>query len=174
MCLGAAMLCGAATLEAREESSASSLRVLDEKLQALVDEVTGYSPTFRELLQALDRSDLIVHVTLERPHVGAADGTLQMVTTVDEHRYLRATIRPGLVARSTVAMLAHELQHARELAEAPSVRDLGAMAHHFANIGTNIAGAQYETDKARAISLKVLREFDAGVRHAKAHPEPDR
>jgi hypothetical protein len=145
-----------------EDQTGPRVRVLDDKVQILYEQLIRQSPTFRGLLDDLQRSDLIVYVKLQVPRIAEADGMLQMAATVERHRYLRATIRPGLVPRSIIAILAHELQHARELAAAPTVRDAAAMANHFAHIGTNIVADVYETEAARTISLKVLREFDDG------------
>jgi hypothetical protein len=58
-----------------------------------------------------------------------------------------------------VAALGHELQHAMEVADAPDVRDEGALARFYARIGTEGAlPRSYDTLAAQLAGRRVLME----------------
>lgn len=80
------------------------------------------SATFRDLLERLQASDVIVHVEAAAPGHGI-DGSLQFVTASGSTRYLRVSIRLDLRTSELVALLGHELRHAVEVAERVDVRD---------------------------------------------------
>ncbi len=57
-----------------------------------------------------------------------------------------------------VAWLAHELQHALEVAAATEVRDVEGLRRLFARIGTDLGNGQFETDAAVAVGKPALLE----------------
>ena len=58
-----------------------------------------------------------------------------------------------------VPLLAHELQHALELAAAPDVRDQESCARLFARIGWPAGPQRFETEAARVTEGRVRREL---------------
>jgi hypothetical protein len=120
----------------------------------------GVSMTVAALVRRIEASDVIVHLApLDRPHT-AFDGDLQFAAAAPGARYLRIRIRPELLRSELLAMIGHELQHAVEVAEAPSVVDGRSMEVLYRDIGYQHQNGHYETDAARLVAARVL--FEAG------------
>jgi hypothetical protein len=139
MCGAAAPAAGGPAQGTQELSTAHAglvpsarVRGADAKARLLLQEGDARSATFRTLLEALAPSDLIVYV-----ETGAFDrpGQLLFVTAGPDYRFLRISIRvPGRDA-DLIAWLAHELQHAVEIAAAREVRDGHAVLGLYQRIG---------------------------------------
>jgi hypothetical protein len=56
-------------------------------------------------------------------------------------------------------LLAHELQHANEVASAPEIRDLASFGKLFASRGWK-HGDGFETEQARTITRRVVAELN--------------
>jgi hypothetical protein len=137
---GAAASAAGGPLEETQASSTAQARLLpgahvrgaDAKARLLLQEGAARSATFRTLLEALEPSDVIVYVetgALDRP------GQLLFVTAGPDYRFLRIAIRvPGRDAE-LIAWLAHELQHAVEIAAARDVRDGRGVLGLYQRIG---------------------------------------
>ena len=149
--------------------SVDRIRSLDAKLRDVLQDTREQSPTFRALVDALQQSDLIVYV-VKAPTPRGSDGTVRFSTTAAGQRYVRVSIRPMQTARSIAAMLAHELQHVREVADAPSVQDARGMSELFARIGVAEGWDSYETNAARDMAEQVLKEIDDYARTATGTP----
>jgi hypothetical protein len=112
---------------------AAHVRGADAKARMLLREGVARSATFRRLLDVLQSSDVVVYVetgVLDRP------GRLVFVTAGRDCRFLRVSIRiPGRDA-DLIAWLAHELQHAVEIAAAREVTDQHAVLDLYQRIGT--------------------------------------
>ena len=118
------------------------------------------SRTFAGLLAAIDRSDVIVYI--ERAHSMPAklDGRLLLLPLANNHRYLRIQVRADLPRDELIPLIAHELQHALEIAEQPGVRDQAAMVSLYQRIGEASLGAHaYDTAAARSMGKLVRAEL---------------
>ena len=87
------------------------------------------SVTVRSLVATLEASNVIVHIESSRMLPLGIVGTTRFVTSRGGYRYVRITIATDLSKTGRSAILAHELQHACELAQsnaddADSVREL--------------------------------------------------
>ncbi len=127
---------------------------------ALVEAARTACPTVRLLLDALQHTDVIVLVeigdrilnrTAHLTFQGGGNGT----------RYLRIQVDGGNLEVQQVAWLAHELQHAMEVAEATDVQDVKGLGRLFARIGTDLGNGQFETDAAVAVGKQALLEVYA-------------
>jgi hypothetical protein len=121
----------------------------------------GYrrSPTFASLFTRLQHSDVFVYIE-EVPRLpGALEGRLMMLPRAHDHRYVRIQIAMRGAPEDSIALLGHELQHALEVAEAPSVGDPEALASLYRRIGFGGGGHQYETVAAREMGRTVRREL---------------
>lgn len=99
----------------------SHLRAEDELAQAVIDDGLRASPTVRRLASALDASHVIVYVR-SRPGLTHRASTAFIAHT-DIVTYLLIRIDSHLIPPDRIAMLAHELTHALEVARAhPPVR----------------------------------------------------
>lgn len=118
------------------------------------------SDTFRALLGRLALSDLIVYVGTVDRIVGGAAGQLSFTLATPTVRYLRIDLAAGGNPREMIALVAHELQHAVEVAAAPQVRDPQAMALLYLGLGQSRDQARYESLAARLTEDRVRRELD--------------
>lgn len=117
------------------------------------------SPTFRRLVDTLERSDLIVYVESSRKVDG---GYLRFATVAGQSRWVQVLVNPDRPINQILAMIGHELQHAVEISEAPIVVDEATMAGFYRRIGVQScrgARACYETVAARVTGADVFREL---------------
>lgn len=155
------LLCGI-SLDA--QSRPSAVRVLPEVLAATLQEGTRFSSTLRALVDELEQSDLIVYV-LGAPahHRRRVAGTMQFVLAAGGRRYLRITVDERIPKDARIATLAHELQHAVEVARAPSVTDLRSFGQLYRQIGTRlcicVTQACYDTPEAKRTGERVLADL---------------
>lgn len=114
-------------------------------------------------MNELEASDVIVHVVPGQPEPAGTHGALAFVTSVGRHRFLRVTIDARLAPAMLIALLAHELQHAAEVARASWVVDEASFAELYDRIGTRSCTRQshpcYETAAARLTTGRVLVEM---------------
>jgi hypothetical protein len=82
-----------------------------------LERVVARSATARALLERLDASNVIVHIESSRTMPSGIGGMTRFVVSRGGVRYLRITIGTNLPGRLRAAILAHELQHACEVAD---------------------------------------------------------
>lgn len=135
------------------------VRVLDRRLDRLIDDAIGRSTTFAGLVERLEASDVIIYVdrvmTLPRAlraHIGLAGATGAV-------RYLRIELRLNMSDKETMATLGHELQHALEIAEARDVRSDAGVCALYHRIGEQREWLRFESQKADAIGRQVESEL---------------
>lgn len=133
------------------------LRAGDVKSAALLAAGTARSETFRGLVDAIERSDLIVYVETRPLRL---PGQLQLLAATPVCRHLRVSVRiPGLDT-DLIAWLAHELRHAVELAGAPEVTDQASLRRFYQRMGD---GGRHddkvESGAAQETWTKVLAEL---------------
>jgi hypothetical protein len=135
------------------------LRLLDHRLNRLVDAAIDRSQTLASLVERLEETDIIVHVdrvmTLPRglrAHIAFAGAS-------GPARYLRIEISRTLNDKDTVATLAHELQHAVEIGDAQEVRSDAGVCALYHRIGDERAWQRYESNEADAIGRQVHVEL---------------
>jgi hypothetical protein len=127
----------------------------------------GYdsSPTLAALVDALERSDVIVHIQEHWLHDRSRDGETQLVAVAGGHRYVRIHLDPRIPDQAAMALLAHELQHAVEIADAMWVVDHKTLAQLYMCIGfeSRAGGTSRGVDTIRAheTARHVLSELKA-------------
>jgi hypothetical protein len=146
-----------------------SVKVSHTILSRLVSEGHARSATFRGLVNDLDGSGWLVFVQPGRcPERAAVACLLHIVGTFEGSRYVRVIVdHRHRHTQNVIATLAHELQHALEVTQAPEVNDAATMRALFERIGTvqvrSATVTAYETAAARSIGEQVLRELNAGA-----------
>jgi hypothetical protein len=138
------------------------VRPLDAVSAAACAAGSRQSGTFRGLLDALQHSDLIVHVVLKRDMPSGIVGATRFVAERVSTRYIRVELSAALSHKARVSVLAHELQHAQEIAASGARSSLAVEAFYRASgkpALTLIDG--WETDEAVAIERRVWRELGA-------------
>lgn len=104
------------------------------------------SATARTLVQRLEASNVIVHIESSRNMPLGIGGMTRFVVSRGGFRYLRITIGTELPARLRAAILAHELQHACEVADSPA-DDVESLRNLFEHQGHR-NGEFFETTAA--------------------------
>jgi len=159
---------GAQSDPARKQCAAQQnvpiqLRPLDCRLTAAIADGLTRSATFRQLVERVGALNGIVYIHL-KPYVNpqtkrVLDGGLShAVTMAGAHRMLHVMVGAAHGDRP-IFILAHELQHAIEVLEAPDVSTEDAVDQLFERIGTHVYAGAVETQAALDAERAVKREF---------------
>jgi len=111
------------------------LRTTDDRLRRLLELGTRTSPTFRALVHRLLESDVVVYLWCDRADTAPADGRLTFVSAVGGYRYVVVRLVRFHSHARQIALMAHELRHAIEIADAPHVVDLKSLEREYRRIG---------------------------------------
>ena len=137
----------------------------DRLLKALRDGVAR-SPTLRDLMAVLNRSDVIVYLESSgRMRTGFSAYLVHRIVTAGNRRYLKVVVNRELARDRLTSVIAHELQHAREVAEAANVRSSAEMGGLFKRLDSGrcvLIRSCTETDAAVRLQAAVLGELNAG------------
>ena len=149
------------TESAALDSPTRHVRTQDRSVRQLLKRGFNRSTTFAHLMARLEHSDVIVYIE-EVPRLpGALEGRMMMLPTAHGQRYVRIQIALRGAPEDTIALLGHELQHALEVAEAPSVSDQAGLERLYARIGVSGGSHQYDTVAAQETGRTVRRELAA-------------
>jgi hypothetical protein len=138
-----------------------SIRSTDRRLRTLLEDGVRNSPTLRALVARLRASDVVVYVQCDGP-AGPA-GRLTFLSTAGGYRYV--VVRLARFPRAQqIALLAHELQHAVEIADTPAIIDGPSLVREyrrigFVNPGSQLPGIAFDTAAAVRAGRQVLREL---------------
>jgi hypothetical protein len=125
------------------------------------------SAIVRSLVATLEASNVIVHIESSAAMPVGIGGMTRFVASRGGYRYVRITIHAQLWGRDRIATLAHELQHACEVANS-SAADYAGVRQLFERAGHR-TGPYYETDEAANTGRSVLAELRE-PRHVAALP----
>jgi hypothetical protein len=124
------------------------------------------SARFREIVEALERADIIVYVDVRMDATRPVGGGLNYLTEVGGIRWVRAVVDSGTsnfartcqdIVRLT-SILGHELHHAREASEAPSLASEREFERYFRRIGVDDPDI-LDTMAAREVGDTVAEEL---------------
>lgn len=143
------------------------LRGTDSASRAVIDEGCRQSPVFAELVQDVERSKFVVYV--EAVRAGALRNGMQgaLLHQTNESQYLRIYVRRDLQVGDQVAILAHELQHVREMVQAGISADATEMEKLFQRIGSKrlARGRRQQFETAAALRVSELVAQDLRTMH---------
>lgn len=132
-----------------------------ELIDALVDGVRD-SSTLRRLVQRVHASDVVVYLSYEPFRRAGAAAQVTFLSAVGGWRYVRIGINPRYRGCQRLGLLAHELQHVVEIAEAPEVVSSASMAELYRAIGFRAASGygweQFDSDAAIQTGQQVQEE----------------
>ena len=158
--LAVAFLTAASAITGASESTLTRVRSAERSMTEIIRAGVARSLTFRHLVQTLERSDLIVYV---EPSSRVDGGYLRFATVAGQSRWVQVVVNPKRPINQILAMIGHELQHAIEISEAPSVVDEATMAGLYRRIGVKSCGnpsrACYETRGAQVTGATIFREL---------------
>lgn len=139
------------------------VRTTDPQVRAWIEHGAAESPTLRALLAQLAATDIIVYVQVVDRIAGGAYGQLYFVKATETVRYVRVEIVRGRNHADTIALIAHELTHAAEVAAAPRVRDGASLAMLYLGMFDNAMTdrGHYDSAAARATESIVRAEVAA-------------
>lgn len=134
------------------------LRVTDSRLQDVVADGVRHSPSLRALVERLAAADVVVYVECARlpPHL---DGQLTFVSAAGGLRYVRVRLAWDRPLMRKIASLAHELQHAVEIAEHPAIVDRLTLAREYSRFGL-----VHESADGNTTSFDTVAAIDVGRR----------
>ena len=137
---------------------------------ALIREGYDRSLTFRELVDTLQRSNIIV---LVQPAVCAGGRIRSCLTSVNGsaiERHIRISVDTRTSYNALIGTMAHELQHAVEIAEHPEVIDASGVLRLYRQIAFGRCrqglSEECETTRALATETKALNELFAWPRQS--------
>jgi len=147
-------------------ASVPRIRPLGESAVLALERGIAHSPTFRELAARLERSDVVVYISVEPRPSAKCPGAIRFVGASRYSRFLHVALDQDLAAKELIALLAHELQHAIEVADAPEIRDLDSFRQHFEQHG-------FRNQHLQTLDSRVARETGRRVRAELATTAPD-
>jgi hypothetical protein len=141
------------------------LRPLDCRTAAIITNGMERSATFRQLVDRVGQLNGIVYIKDSFYVNGATKRVLSgalshQITMAGAHRVLHLMVAPESGDRRLITM-AHELQHAIEVLEAPDVTTEAAVDQLFERIGTHASSGVVETQRALDAERVVARELSA-------------
>jgi len=144
------------------------IRTLEPSVLAIVREGQRRSPTFAALIERIERSDTWVYIVRVYTLPHRMEGSLVHEHAYSAARYLRIALAMGTPSDRMIVVVAHELQHVREVLDAGISTDGAALDALFARIGTRQRGTdtgeQYETAAAQQVQHAVNRELSTTTR----------
>ena len=143
-----------------QETQTSKLRPLGEAV-GLLREGLRRSATLRVLVADLETSDLRIWIIVSADE-GAVRGATGFVAAAGGVRMLIVVVNSVLLPDDRLAVLAHELQHAREVGAVRTVVDQRGMRRLFEKLGHRLSpDSNYETNAAQLIERQVRNEVAA-------------
>jgi hypothetical protein len=140
-----------------------------ENARVLLDEAAARSATVRALIDRLDATDVIVYLEITAaPQIARA--RTKLVTATASVRFLRIALRRDVSPFDATPLIAHELQHALEIAERPDVRDDDAVRLLYRRIGHQWGIDRFETDAAGEAERRSRHELTRQTAARIPHP----
>jgi len=157
-------------------TSTTTPRPLDPIAAEAFAQALERSAIVRSLVATLEASNVIVHIESSRTLPSDVRGMTRFVVARGGYRYVRITFNIQLWGRDRVATLAHELQHACEVANS-SAADVASIRELFEHSGHR-TGPYFDTNAAAATGRNVLAELRARrgsiAPASSGHPGEDR
>jgi hypothetical protein len=129
----------------------------------LLDELVARSPTVRDLVDRLDRSDVLIYIRYQWFSTTTLRGRIGFLAADQHRRLLAIEIGCRYTRTDQLVALGHELQHAVEIADAPAVWDARSLAAFYTSIGDRTGYAAtaetYETVAAAEMGRRVRSEL---------------
>src|SRR5512138_397738 len=112
-------------------SPMSHVRTTEPQIARIVATGIARSATFRRLIDTMNASDVIVYLEPKLSRSALSGYLAHRVVAAGTVRYVKIAVDLHGGEDRLVGLVAHELQHAVEVAQAPSIRDSAAMVRLF-------------------------------------------
>jgi hypothetical protein len=143
------------------------VRASEPRILALIETGTSRSETFRRLLETLNASDVIVYIEPKQTRQALGGYLAHNITTAGAFRYLHVAIEIRGADGRLIPLLAHELQHAVEVAQSPEARDPESLERMFERLAVKFGcdgTTCTETQAAKDVEHRVDEELKAARR----------
>jgi hypothetical protein len=132
-------------------------------MQRLVDGAAQRSSVIREWIDRLEELDVTVYVRARVFTQLDLEGRVGLLSAAGGHRFLLIELSCGRSELSQMATLGHELFHAIEIAEDPSVVSAATLADLYSRIGVQTGDYRgrrtFETEAAAAAGRRARRQL---------------
>jgi hypothetical protein len=139
------------------------LKPADTEMRRLIGEGYGRSTAFRELVDAIHRTNAIVTVQFGLCANGRFRSCVTNVTGDDRGRTIRIKVNTRTTDNRLIATIAHELWHALEILAEPEAIDPERVLALYRRIGIGACreglSERCETEAARALESRVEAEL---------------
>jgi hypothetical protein len=145
-----------------QNSAERHVRTTEARILALIDTGLARSATFRNLVSALDASDVIVYIEPKLTRQNLGGYLAHQVVARGGYRYLRVAVEMQGAEGRLVPLLAHELQHAIEVAQSPEARDAKSLEKVFSRLAIQFGCGDTscsETQAAKNVEYAVAEEL---------------
>ena len=150
-------------LAAADPVAAPHVRPETAMLRALTTQAAARSPLVHELFDRLDRTDVVVYIRHRTFGAVLLDGRIGILSAAGGRRYLVIELACDRNELVQMATLGHELHHALEIANEPSIVNSRTLAQFYTRIGVEsypMGHAQtFETQAAADMGTRVRREL---------------
>jgi hypothetical protein len=145
------------------------VRGLTSTARIVIAEGLKSSPSFRDLVERLNQSDVVVYVKEDHYLPRTLSGQLTFQSMAGRHRYVMVRLAWLAIRTQQIASLGHELQHAIEIADRPGIISEAALGHEYAQLVSGKVHAHgarraYETNLAQRAGDRVWRELHGHAR----------
>jgi hypothetical protein len=144
------------------------VRSTEPRILTLVERGIARSATFRRLIDTLNASDVIVYIEPKRNRCALGGYLTHRVVAGGATRYLRIAVEVHGGDDRLIGLVAHELQHAVEVAQSPARTSAAVVLLFERSSAGETCGGCYETDAAIEIQEAVLGELRVKQPAAKA------
>ncbi len=157
-----AILLAIAPLDARDsrnDPALTRIRPMQKDGARLVADGIAHSPTFRRLIDHLERSNVIVYIDLRPDMPLHRGGALRFLARSATDHFVKIHLNRVFSNKTLVALLGHELQHAVEIADAGGVDSAADLRDLYRRLGENTGIDQFDTVAARQVGYIVRQEL---------------
>jgi hypothetical protein len=171
-CAGALMLMTLTGTAAAQDSAAAPTPHVrgDDHMRRFIDDAASRSTAIREWIDRLQELDVTVYVRAKVFTQRDLEGRVALLSKTESHRYLVIELACNRTELAQMATLGHELFHAIEIAEEPSVVNAETLAALYTRIGikTGDSGGlrTFETGAAAAAELRARRQLLTSTRNS--------
>src|SRR6516165_5973450 len=138
---GGLILITLASSTAAQDQNASQAHVRGiDGMRQIVEDAAHRSPAIREWIDRLQELDVTVYVRARHFARLDLDGRVALLSKAGSHRYLVIELACGRSELTQMTTLGHELFHAIEIAEEPSVVNAETLAAFYTRIGVRTGG----------------------------------
>jgi hypothetical protein len=143
----------------RDSAPVVHIRPLSHAAEDLFYDGVTRSQVIYSLVAQLQASDEVIYLSYTFPASSETPrARTQLLSSAGGVRFLTIQINAGVEPNERLPLLAHELQHALEIAGARDVRTDADMKRLYQRIGLRVGVGLYETAAARDVERRVRQE----------------